>query len=283
MSGSTEFSLVSPPAPPLTIAASTSVNVTVEYAPAGEGTDNGSLEIASDSPGEELISVALSGTGIPVVVEECVASAAPASIDFGSVEIGTTVTLSTTISNDGGAACAVDASVIDGSVFTLTSAASFTVAPGGSADVDVNYAPVAVGDNADSLTLDVASPADSITVPLSGSGFETPVETLVLDIKKFSATKRVSVSKPKAIVPKLSVNNNGLIDKPANATVTGMQGDVEVYKETLLVTDGVGNGSSTYEFPSYIPDTAGDILWTAMIADEDPDDDIATATTTVVP
>ena len=283
LSGSTEFSLPGAPATPFTVAPNTSVNVTVEYAPVDENTDNGSLEIANDSPGEELVAVALTGTGIPVVVEECVATVDPAAIDFGSVEIGSTVTLSTTISNSGGADCSVNASVIDGGVFTLASASSFTVVPGGSADVDVTYAPAAVGDDAGQLQLNVTSPADTLTVPLSGSGFEAPVETLDLDIKKFSATKRVSVSKPKAIVPKLSVQNNGLIEGFANATVTGMQGAVEVYNETMPVTDAVGNGSTTYELPSYIPDTAGDIVWAAVIADEDPDDDMATATTPVVP
>jgi hypothetical protein len=280
---SAEFSLPNPPGLPLTIAQNTSVNVTVEYAPDGEGTDNGTLEIASDSPGEELIAVALTGTGIPVVVEECVASVDPASIDFGSVEIGGSMTLSTTIANSGGADCTVDASVIDGGLFELVSASSFTVVAGGTADVEVTYTPTAVGDDTDQLVLDVASPADSITVPLSGSGFEAPVEMLDLDIKRFSATKRVSVSRPKAIVPKLTVQNNGLIEGSAAATVTGMQGGVEVYTSTISVTDGVGNGSTTYDFPSYIPDTTGDILWTAVIADEDPDDDVATTITTVVP
>jgi hypothetical protein len=280
---SAEFSLPNPPALPLTIAPNTSENVTLEYAPTNEGTDNGTLEIASDSPGEELVSVALTGDGLPVVVDECVATVDPASIDFGSVEIGSTTTLSTTISNNGGAGCTVNASVINGGVFTLASASSFTVAAGTSTEVAVTYTPTAVGDDAGQLVLDVASPADSITVPLSGSGFEAPVEMLDLDIKRFSATKRVSVSRPKAIVPQLSVLNNGVIEGDAIATVTGVQGGNPVYQETLLVTDGVGNGSTKYDFPSYVPDTEGDIVWTAVINDEDPDDDVATTTTTVVP
>lgn len=283
LSGSTEFSLPGAPAVPFTVAPNTSVNLTVEYAPVDENTDNGTLEIASDSPGEELLAVALSGTGIPVQVEECVASVAPASIDFGSVEIGNSMTLSTTISNDGGAACTVDATMNGSVEYTFASASSFTVAPGGSADLVVDYAPVDLGDDAGSLELAVASPADTIIVPLAGSGFEAPVETLDLDIKRFSATKKVSVSKAKLIGLKLTVQNNGLIDGFATATVTGTQGGFEVYNQTMTVTDGVGNGSTTYNFPSYQPDTAGDITWTAVIADEDPDDDAATVITIVVP
>ena len=281
--GGVEFSLVSPPATPFTVAASTSINVTLEYAPANEGADNDTLQISSDSPGEELIGVALAGTGIPVVVEECVASVDPASIDFGSVEIGATVTLSTTITNDGGAECSVDAMVIDGGVFTLASASSFTVAPGASADVEVNYTPDAAGENSGQLVLDVASPADSITVPLSGSGFEAPVEVLDLDIKSFSVTKKVSLTRVKPLTIKLTVSNKGTIEGSAPATLTGMQNGGMVHEQTLMVTDAVGNGSARYTLDPYTPNATGEILWTLVIDDSDPDDDVETATTVVNP
>ena len=68
LSGSSEFSLLSSPATPFTVAASTSVDLIIEYAPVDDGLDNGILEIVSDSPGEESINVALSGTGDPIQV-----------------------------------------------------------------------------------------------------------------------------------------------------------------------------------------------------------------------
>ena len=64
--------------------------------------------------------------------------------------------------------------------------------------------------------------------------------------------------------------------------MTGEQNDIEVYNETVTVTDAVGNGRSKFGFPPFIPDAAGDILWTATIADGDPGDDTAIATTMVV-
>jgi len=71
------------------------------------------------------------------------------------------------------------------------------------------------------------------------------------------------------------------------ATVIGVQlqdgGAVEVYRETMDVSDPAGNGRTKFDFPSFTPDAAGDVNWTATIADDDPDDDVATATTTVVP
>jgi hypothetical protein len=62
-----------------------------------------------------------------------------------------------------------------------------------------------------------------------------------------------------------------------------MLGAVEVYREPLEVSDAVGDGSSRFIFPEYTPDMSGDIMWTVIIADDDVDDDVATAQTTVIP
>lgn len=168
LSGSSEFSLPGAPSTPFTVAANTSVNVSVEYAPLNESLDNGTLEIASDSPGEELISVAFSGTGVPVQVNECVPVIDPASLAFGSVELGNTLTLTTTVTNNGTLECAVGATVSGSGEFALASAASLTVAPGDSANVDVDYTPADMGDDTGNLAL--VFPGRTINVPLSGSG-----------------------------------------------------------------------------------------------------------------
>ena len=171
LSGSSEFSLPGAPPPPFTVAPSTSVNVSVEYAPVNDGLDNATLNIVSDSPGEESISVALAGTGVPVVVNECVPDIDPASLVFGSIELGNTLTLVATVTNNGTLECAVEATVSGSDEFSLASGTMFTVAPGDSVDVSVDYAPVDLGDDSGKLTL--AFPDRSIDVPLSGSGIET--------------------------------------------------------------------------------------------------------------
>ena len=281
LSGSSEFSLPGAPATPFTIAASTSVNVSVEYAPLNEGLDNDTLAIASDSPGEELISVALSGTGVPVQVNECVPVVDPASLAFGSVELGNTLTLTTTVTNNGTLECAVDATVAGSGEFSLASAAMFTVAPGDSVDVSVAYTPADLGDDAGNLAL--VFPDRTINVPLSGSGIEAPVEVLDLDIKSFRVTKKIALSRVKPVVIKLTVSNGGVTEGFAPATVTGVQNGGVVHTQTLDVTDAVGNGSTRYTLDPFTPTAAGDIEWTMVIADGDPDDDVAIATTTVNP
>lgn len=285
LSGGSEFSLPDDPSP-VFVAPGTSLNVAVQYAPTNEGTDNDTLGIASNSPGEEDVSVALSGTGVPQQADACVASVDPASLDFGTVQVGASSTLTTVVTNSGGADCTVAAAVVDSGAFALVSGSNFTVpADGGAVAVDVSYAPTSAGDDAGALELAVASPAANITVPLSGSGGQSPGLTLDLDIKRFSVTSKVSLTKGKdpVIAIALAVNNAGETVGFADATITGMQGGTMVYSETLRVTDGVGGGSTTFDFPSYTPDAAGVIRWTAVIGDTDPDDDLETASTTVSP
>ena len=107
-----------------------------------------------------------------------------------------------------------------------------------------------------------------------------------LDIAQFQVTKRVRLAKVKPVKIKLVVRNNGMVNSQTrDATVIGMQVQdnvaVEVYNETLEVSDAVGDGRSTFKFPPYTPGSAGDIMWTATIADDDPDIDEATAVTIV--
>ena len=110
---------------------------------------------------------------------------------------------------------------------------------------------------------------------------EHDVPPVDLDIAQFKVTKRVRLARVKPVGIQLTVRNSGVVEGDAPATITGVQNGVEVYNETLTVSDAVGNGRTKFDFPDYIPTDAGDIVWTATIADGDPDDDAATATTVV--
>jgi hypothetical protein len=284
---SADFAL-NPGAPmtPFTVAPSASVDVPVDYTPGEEGADSGSLEIASDDPDTSVVTVSLSGNGIIPPPDQCVIGVSPPTLDYGTVEIGMTAQFATTVSNTGTVDCTVDASVSSATgEFVLASVASFIVAPNSSADVLVDYMPLDVGDDAGTLDLASNDPDQPLVmVPLAGSGVEAPPLVVDLDIAQFKVTKRVRLANVKPIGIQLTVRNAGLTNGTETrvATVTGVQGAVEVYRETLPVSDPAGNGRTRFNFPSFTPTAGGDINWTATIADDDPDDDVATATTTVV-
>lgn len=102
-----------------------------------------------------------------------------------------------------------------------------------------------------------------------------------LDIAQLKVTKSVRIANVKPIGISLVVKNNGSTEGIAMATITGIQNGVEVYSETQSVSDGVGNGRTTVDFMSYTPNVSGEIVWTATIADDDPDVDEASASTNV--
>ena len=102
---------------------------------------------------------------------------------------------------------------------------------------------------------------------------------LDLDIAAFKVTTTRLVGKLIAI--KLSVENPGTVLGQAKATVTGTQGGVQVYKWSLNVYDSNITGTTSFTFPSYRSKIAGTIKWVVTIADVNPDQDRATATTTV--
>jgi hypothetical protein len=217
-------------------------------------------------------------------VAGCVPFVDPSVLDFGNVLEGDSATLSAFVTNNGDENCLFTAQVNNASgEFLLESAASFSVAPAAAVPVDVSYTPIDPGDDTGQLLL---TEADSIIqVQLVGT---SGAELVNLDIKSLRVTNKVSVTKGKGIVDiQLSVENVGDTEGNGSATITGVQDQggtlVPVYSQTLTVTDDVGKGATTYTFQSYIPDAAGDIIWTATIIDGDPDDDIASATTTVTP
>jgi hypothetical protein len=94
--------------------------------------------VFSDDPASPL-TINLNGTGL-----ECRLSVAPPSLNFGNVTVGTTNTLTFTLSNSGNTNCTVDSMRIVGSGhFSLSTSGPFSVAPTNSVDVSVDYRPTA--------------------------------------------------------------------------------------------------------------------------------------------
>lgn len=118
---------------------------------------------------------------------------------------------------------------------------------------------------------------------------ETPVETPTLppvgvfdlDVKGFKVSSQVTVDQGKPVEIQLDVKNNGPVEGEGTATVTGVQGGVQVYNQSMPVTGGVGKGRSRYFFPGFIPASSGEIVWTVSLSDGDPDVDEGVAVTTV--
>ena len=213
----------------------------------------------------------------PVLLVGCVPALSTAVLDFGAVELGSTALRTATITNSGDEPCGVEAVVFtDSAEFALESAASFSVGPLASVDVEVSYTPF--DETSDTGSLSLTFPEEIVNVQLVGSGGSA----VDLAIKSFRASSSVSLSRGQGIVDLgLVIENVGTTEGLGSATITGVQNGAVVYAQTLPVTDGVGGGSTRYTLQSFIPSVTGVITWTAVVTDGVPDEDVATATTTV--
>ena len=115
----------------------------------------------------------------------------------------------------------------------------------------------------------VSNPA-SVTVTVAVA----PVVKLTID--RFRATKSVRVARKQRIELELRVRNNGTVDGSAPATVVGIQNGVQIYTQTLAVSDRKGGGATSFALAPYTPTVAGNITWTVTLQGA-----TATATTEV--
>ncbi|MDP3939278.1 MAG: hypothetical protein Q8R92_14235, partial [Deltaproteobacteria bacterium] len=95
-------------------------------------------------------------------------------------------------------------------------------------------------------------------------------------------TKRIKLEKVKPVDVSVKVKNSADIACSMDVNVVGVQNWTEVYNETRLFDDPMGNANMKMDFPSYTPVVPGDILWSATTGDGDGDDQEETALTEVM-
>ncbi len=284
--GSVEFRL--PPGDPTryTLTGGQAQDVVLLYSPSDVGDDTADLVIAHNDPDLlEDVLVPLTGTGLPVAAD-CDLTVSPTELEFGDVLIGNTGTLAVTLENVGPGDCTVyDLDVTGSTEFMLNPGAPlvpFQVLAGGPlVDVDIDYTPIDGGVDTGELAVGSDDPdTPEHLVSLSGSGVFSMVD---LDIRRLWVRPTVSLSSGLHIYLNASILNNGIDEGDRLARLTGVQDGVTVYTYSRLVSDPVGGSRTFVRFPSYTPTATGRIDWTLVIFDDDPDDDTATESTSVVP
>jgi hypothetical protein len=151
---------------PATLAAGQSVGFTVTFSPTTGGAANGTLAIVSDAPGSPL-NIGLTGTG----VTQGQLTPNPTTLSFGNVLLGSSKTLSETLTNSGGSSVTISAASASGTGFSLSGLAlPLTLNAGQSTSFSVQFAPAATGGVSGSIriTSDGANP--NLNIALSGSG-----------------------------------------------------------------------------------------------------------------
>jgi len=155
---------VSGPTLPVTLSPGQSVTVNIVFTPKVAGLTSGSVTIFGP-----VLNIPLTGTGGTTIGQLTVA---PASLNFGSVTVGSTGTQTTTVSATGGSVT-ISSVASSSSQFALSGVSlPLTLSAGQSAQLSVAYTPQNTGST--SATLSFASNATNSTASESLSGTGAP-------------------------------------------------------------------------------------------------------------
>jgi hypothetical protein len=151
---------------PLALAAAQSTKFTVTFAPQTTGSASGNVTITSNGPNPSL-SLPLTGTGAALGA----LGANPTSLNFGTVQTGTSQPLSETVTNTGGSALTISNVAVSGTGFTLSGMTTpVTLTPGQASTFTVTFAPTATASASGSVTVTSNGSNPSLVISLAGLG-----------------------------------------------------------------------------------------------------------------
>jgi hypothetical protein len=168
---------------PVTLNPGQSLTVNLTFAPQASGASAGELFVKGPN-----VSVPLNGTGSTTTTTAGQLSISPSSVNFGSVNVGSTGTQPITMSASG-ASVTVSADSSNAAQFALQGVTlPFTIAAGKSLSYNVAFKPTANGTVSGSLSFTSNASSPKLSVPLSGTGTTTTTTAGKLSISPSSVS-----------------------------------------------------------------------------------------------
>jgi HYDIN/CFA65/VesB family protein/uncharacterized protein DUF1573 len=162
------FSL-SAPNLPAAILAGQSIPVSFVFSPNAAGTFNATVSVTSNATNNPA-SFSLTGSGVTAGG----LGSNPTSLNFGTVQTGSSQALSETVTNTGGSTVTISQVGISGTGFTLKGiTAPATLAAGQSATFTVTFAPASTTSATGSVTVTSNASNPTLTISLAGTGSTT--------------------------------------------------------------------------------------------------------------
>jgi len=165
LTGGSEFKLCSLTYP-ITLAVGQSVNCTVRFSATATGSTSGSVAFTNNVSGN--VALAMTGAG---VADTRTLSAAPASLNFGSVTTGKSETLSVKLENIGNSSVTVSGISVSGVNLTTGGGVSgATIASGQTATLNVTFTPSKTETLSGSVTLTSNASNSPTKIVVAGAG-----------------------------------------------------------------------------------------------------------------
>jgi hypothetical protein len=147
-----------------TVAGGASCQITVVFTPTALGPRSGTLIVSS--AGNEL-TASLTGTGVPGF------TLTPASLNFGSLDVGASATKFLTLSSNATGPVPVPVFAVTGEFAVNTSACGSTVAAMASCQISVTFLPTTTGAQSGTVGVNSSNPLyNGLNVTLSGNGVD---------------------------------------------------------------------------------------------------------------
>jgi hypothetical protein len=163
---------------PLTLAPGQIQNFSISFAPTNAGTASGTLSVTSDATNPS-INVPLTGVG----VTPGSLTSNPSALNFSTVQVGSSQTLNTSITNSGGSSVSVSNATISGTGFSLSGLSlPVTLSPGQSKSFSVTFKPqnsgssngqIAIASNATNANLSITLSANAVMAGTLAAGSPT--------------------------------------------------------------------------------------------------------------
>jgi hypothetical protein len=172
---------------PTVIPSGKSATFNAVFAPTSSGSMTGSVSLISDAPNSPL-TISLSGAGVATAR---LLGANPPSLNFGTVKVDSTSSLSVTLTNRGNTDVTISSVRVSGAGFSHGGAAAGTIlGPDQSTTLRVAFAPVSAGSvHGDVVVTSNATPS-SMTISLSGDAVKPSPHSVAL---AWSASKSSGV------------------------------------------------------------------------------------------
>ena len=157
---------------PVTLAAGSSLNLAVQFAPASASTTSGALTISSNATTNPTATVTLSGTGAGSGSNTPTLSVSPSSVSFGNVSVNSSSAATVTLSSTGTSAVTVNSATVSGTGFTLSATnLPATLNPGQTLALQLQFSPPSVGAMTGQLTVVSDSSTNATAqIALTGTG-----------------------------------------------------------------------------------------------------------------
>jgi len=230
---------------------SQSCTIQVTFTPTQVGSRTGVLTIFANVTGGEL-TVSLSGTG----ASSGVFSLTPASVGFGSWEVGTTSTVLQVTANNSGSPALPYTSAITGPFAIASNACGASVPAVTSCNLTLTFTPTQTGAASGALTFTDASGTQ--TVALSGTGLAPPTDTLSVTTLTFPGTITDQLSAAQTVT---LINNGGVSLTSIAVSVSG------AFQQTNACTAILPANSSCVISVQFDPTVVGSQAGTLTISD----------------